>query len=500
MHKLLTASLLAATFLSAAAANAAELKIGLQDDIDIIDPDRSRAFVNRIVFTSFCDTLIDIDQNMNYVPRLATEWHWGDDNLSLTMTIRDDATFHDGTPVDAEAIKYNIERSKTLEGSLRRSEIATVDTVEVVGSHTVKLNLSQADSTLISQLSGWAGMIISPEAADKGDFSQAPACSGPYKFVERVQNDKIVFDKYEDYWNADEYHFDRLVFMPVPDATVRLANLRAGSLDIIERMSPTDIEILEGDAESSIVKADGLGYQGFMINLTKGTGAEQSTIAKDERLRQALSMSIDRNVIAEVVGANAFLPASMPFPPSNFAYDERFVIKRDVEKARELIKEAGYDRVPVEIQFTNTTQQQQIYELVQAMAGEAGFDISLRAVEFTGLQASMREGTFQAAQAGWAGRVDPDGNIAHYIMCKGTLNDSGFCSEDVDAALAAARATTDATERKKHYAVVQEVLAREVPQVFLYFQPWLYGVRNEISNFKAYPDGMIRLDGVTKSN
>jgi len=498
MQKSLT--LFAALLLSASSAYAAELRIGLQDDIDIIDPDRSRAFVNRIVFTSFCDTLIDIDQDMNYVPRLATEWNWGDDNMSLTMTIRDDATFHDGTPVDAEAIKYNIERSKTLEGSLRRSEIAAVDTVEVVDPHTVKLNLSQPDSTLISQLSGWAGMIISPTAAEKGDFSQAPACSGPYKFVERVQNDKIVFDKYEDYWNADEYHFDRLVFMPIPDATVRLANLRAGSLDIIERMSPTDLEILEGDSSTTVVKSDGLGYQGFMINLTKAPGAEQSALAKDARLRQALSLAIDRNVIAEVVGANAFLPASMPFPPSSFAYDERFVIKADAQKARELIKEAGYDRVPVEIQFANNTQQQQIYELVQAMAAEAGFDVSLRAVEFTGLQASMREGTYQAAQAGWAGRVDPDGNIAHYIMCKGTLNDSGFCSEEVDAALEAARTTTDVEERKKQYAIVQEVLSREVPQVFLYFQPWLYGVRTEVSDFRAYPDGMIRLDGVTKSN
>jgi len=500
MRKFHITKVLAALLLSASAAQAADLRIGLQDDIDIIDPDRSRAFVNRIVFTSFCDTLIDIDQNMNYVPRLATEWNWGDGNKSLTMKIRDDATFHDGTPVNAEAIKYNLERSKTLEGSLRRSEIAAVDTVDVVDEHTVKLNLSRPDSTLISQLSGWAGMIISPAAAEKGDFSKEPACSGPYKFVERVQNDKIVFDKYENYWNADQYHFDRLTFMPIPDATVRMANLRAGSLDVIERMSPTDIEIIEGDKESSIVKADGLGYQGFMINLTKGSGAEKSTIAKDARLRQALSISIDRNVIAEVVGANAFLPASMPFPPTSFAYDERFEIKRDVEKARALIKEAGFDRVPVEIQFTNTTQQQQIYELVQAMAAEAGFDVSLRAVEFTGLQASMKEGNFQASQAGWAGRVDPDGNIAHYIMCKGTLNDSGFCSEKVDSALQAARETTDTAERKKHYAVVQEVLSEDVPQVFLYFQPWIYGVRNEVSSFRAYPDGMIRLDGVTKAN
>lgn len=488
--------LLAAFLATTASSFAADLRIGLQDDIDLLDPDRSRAFVNRIVFTSFCDTLIDLDAGMNYVPRLATKWEWGDDNLSLTLTIRDDAVFHDGTRIDAEAVKYNIERSKTLQGSLRASEIAAVDSVEVTGPYTVKLRLSRPDSTLVSQLSGWAGMIISPTAAKAGDFAKAPACSGPYRFVERVQNDRIVFEKFGDYWNADAYHFDRVTFMPVPDATVRVANLRAGGLDIIERTSPSDFGAIEGDPNTKLVSTPGLGYQGFQINIGKGAGAANNPLARDARLRQALNLAIDRDVIAQVVGENAFLPATQPFAPSSFAHDERFSFKRDVEKARALVKEAGFERVAFELMFANNTQQQQIYELVQAMASEAGFDISLRAVEFAGLQATMREGNFQAAQAGWAGRVDPDGNIAHYVMCNGTLNDAGFCDKELDEALAAARATTDVAERKVHYDKMQEILQREVPQVFLYFQPWPYGLRADVEGFTAYPDGIIRLAGV----
>ncbi len=486
----------AATLMATTSAFAADLRIGIQDDIDLLDPARSRAFVNRIVFTSFCDTLIDLDTDMNYVPRLATGWEWGDNNLSLTMTIRDDAVFHDGTKVDAEAIKYNIERNKTLEGSLRASEIASVKSVEATGPYTVKLNLSEADSTLLSQLSGWAGMIISPKAAQAGNFAQAPSCSGPYKFVERVQNDRLVFEKFTDYWNAADYHFDRVTFMPVPDGTVRVANLRAGGLDIIERTSPSDFEAIESDPNTSLITTPGLGYQGFMINLAHGSGAQDNPLAKDARIRQALSLSIDRDIIAQVVGMNSFLPATQPFAPSSFAFDSRFEFKRDVEKAKALLKEVGQERVAFELMFANNTQQQQIYELVQAMAAEAGFDISLRAVEFAGLQAAMREGNFQVAQAGWAGRVDPDGNIAHYAMCKGTLNDSGFCNVAVDAALQAARQTTDQGARKVEYAKVVDILQSEVPQVFVYFQSWPYGVRKNIEGFKAYPDGMIRLAGV----
>lgn len=491
------ASLLAGLLATTATSFAADLRIGLQDDIDILDPARSRAFVNRIVFTSFCDSLIDLDENMNFVPRLATDWTWGDDNMSLTLTLREDAVFHDGTKVDAEAVKYNLERYKTLEGSLRASEIASVDSIEVTGPYSLKLNMGQADATLVSQLSGWAGMIISPSAAETGNFAQQPSCSGPYKFVERVQNDRIVFEKFGDYWNADEYHFDRLYFMPVPDSTVRLANLRAGGLDIIERTAPSDFAAIEDDANTKLVTTAGLGYQGFMINLAHGAGAENNPLAKDARIRQALSLSIDRDIINQVVGQGAYEAATQPFAPSSFAHDDRFNFKRDVEKAKALLAEAGEERVAFELMFANNTIQQQIYELVQAMSAEAGFDISLRAVEFAGLQAAMREGNFQAAMAGWAGRVDPDGNIAHYIMCEGTLNDSGFCNEEVDAALAAARATTDQDERKAEYDKVQEVLSQEVPQVFVYFQPWPYGVRANIEGFKAYADGMIRLQGVT---
>ncbi len=496
MKSLFTAPLFAALLASTASAYSADLRIGLQDDIDILDPARSRAFVNRIVFTSFCDTLIDMDENTNFVPRLATEWAWGDDNMSLTLTIRDDAVFHDGTKIDAAAVKYNLDRYKTLEGSLRASEIASVDSVEVTGPYTVKLNMAEADSTLISQLSGWAGMIISPTAAETGNFAQAPSCSGPYKFVERVQNDRIVLEKFDGYWNADAYNFDRLLFMPVPDTTVRVANLRAGGLDIIERAAPSDFAAIEDDANTKLISTAGFGYQGFMINLSHGAGAENNPLAKDARIRQALSLSIDRDIINQIVGQGAYEAATQPFAPSSFAHDERFNFKRDVEKAKALLAEAGEERVAFELMFANNTIQQQVYELVQAMATEAGFDISLRAVEFAGLQAAMREGNFQAAMAGWAGRVDPDGNIAHYIMCEGSLNDSGFCNADVDAALAAARATTDLAERKAEYDKVQEILLREVPQVLIYYQPWPYGVRANIDGFKAFPDGMIRLAGV----
>ncbi|WP_018897733.1 ABC transporter substrate-binding protein [Rhizobium sp. 2MFCol3.1] len=490
----------AISLVAAGSSLAADLRIGLQDDVDILDPMRSRTFVGKIISTSMCDTLIDVNEKLEYVPRLATKWDWSDGEKMLTMTLRPNVKFQDGTDFNAAAVKANIERSLTAEGSLRRSELASIASVDAPDATTVVFHLKAPDSTLLSQMTSQGGIMLSPTAFAKADFAKAPVCSGPFKFAERVQNDRVVLEKFADYWDKDNYHFDRVIFQPIPDATVRLANLRSGGFDIIERVAPTDFEEVKNDPKVKLVSTPGLGYQAIQINVAHGAGAKDSPLAKDKRLRQAFNLAIDRDVINEVVGAGALTPAVQPFAPASFAYDAKFDFKRDVEKAKALIKAAGYDRVPVELTYGNNTTSQQVFELIQAMTGEAGFDVTLRASEFAAMQAAMKEGNFQAGQGGWAGRVDPDGNISQYVMCKAGLNDSGICNPEIDRTLQAARQTNDLVKRKQFYDEFQQVMQDEVPSVFLYYQPWSYGINAKLTGFKAYPDGMIRLAGVQKAN
>src|SRR6188472_2224024 len=213
------------------------LRIGLAEDPDILDPTLARTFVGRIVFSALCDKLFDLDEKLNIVPMLATSHEWSADNKSLTLKLRPGVTFHDGEKFDAAAVKFNIERHKTIPGSNRRGELAPVASVDVVDASTVKLNLSAPFSPLLAQLADRAGMMVSPKAAkDEGDkFGAKPVCSGPFKFVERVAQDRIVVERYANYWNKGEIHFDRVVYLPIVDSTVRLANLKSGQLDFIER-------------------------------------------------------------------------------------------------------------------------------------------------------------------------------------------------------------------------------------------------------------------------
>ena len=190
---------LAAAALFALPAAASEIRIGLQEDPDILDPHEARTFVGRIVFNALCDKLIDTNEKLEIVPRLATSWTVSDEGKTVTFKLRDGVKFHDGTPFDAAAVKANIERAKTSQTSRRKSEVASVTSVEVVDPMTVAFKLKQADAPLLAQLTDRAGMMLSPASFDK-PVGPKPICSGPFKFVERVQNDRIVLERFADHW------------------------------------------------------------------------------------------------------------------------------------------------------------------------------------------------------------------------------------------------------------------------------------------------------------
>src|SRR3954453_1835293 len=220
--------------LSAGALAQTTLRIGLAEDPDMLDPTLGRTYVGRIVFSAFCDKLFDIDEKVNIVPQLVLSHETSADGKEVTIKLRPNVKFHDGEPFDAEAAKFSIERHLTMQGSFRKPELATVDHVEAIDPLTIKLVLKVPFSPLIAQLTDRAGMMVSPKAAKAaGDkFGLQPVCAGPYKFVERVQQDRIVFEKFADYWNRDNVFIDRVVYLPIVDATVRLANLRSGGLDL----------------------------------------------------------------------------------------------------------------------------------------------------------------------------------------------------------------------------------------------------------------------------
>src|SRR6202043_2695333 len=327
------------------------LRIGLAEDPDVLDPTLARTYVGRIVFSALCDKLFDIDEKLNIVPQLALSHETSDDGKEVTIKLRPGVKFQDGEPFDAEAAKFSLERHLTMQGSFRKPELAALDHVGVVDPLTIRLVLKEPYSPLIAQLTDRAGMMVSPKAAkEEGDkFGLHPVCAGPYKFVERVQQDRMVFEKFADYWNKDNVFIDRVVFLPIVDATVRLANLKSGGLDLIERVLATDIKDVRADKRLKLATALELGYMILIINT--GNDKNKGPLNQSEKVRQALDLSIDREALNQVVFNGEFTPGNQWISPEHPYYQKSFPIQpRDVAGAKALLKESGAT-LPVSVDF-----------------------------------------------------------------------------------------------------------------------------------------------------
>jgi len=483
-------------FGAGAASAASNIKIGLQDDPDFLDPARSRSYTSRIVFASLCDKLIDTTPDLRFVPQLATSWTWSPDSKVLTLKLRSGVTFHDGEPFDAEAVKFNIDRDRTLPESLRKSEVASIDHVDIVDPMTVNLVLKQPDAALVAQLSDRAGMMLAPKASATGNVTANPVCSGPYRLTERVAQDRIVLDKYPNYWNAGAYHFDRVTFMPIPDTTVRLANLQSGGLDLIERMAATDVKAAQADPKLQVLSIPGLGFMTLEFNVT-GDNAK-TPMGQDKRVRQAFDLAIDREALNQAVYEGRYTPGDQPFAPASPYHLDTPVPGRDVDKSKALLKAAGVTApVTVKMTVSNDPVTQQLGQVIQAMVAEAGFDLQLVATEFATLLSQNESGNFQTTMVAWSGRVDPDGDILQFVTCHGGLNDMKYCNPEVDALLDGARGITDPAERKAKYAAAMKIVETDKPITYLDFEPHIFGAAKALHGFVPHPDGMIRLQNVT---
>src|SRR6476660_6880718 len=361
--------LCAASLAAPALAQDRILHVGLREDPDLLDPTLGSSYVGRIVFSGLCDKLFDIDTKLNIVPVLATGYEWKDPT-HLLIRLRDGVQFQDGEKLNAEAVKYKLMRDLNAKGSMRRGEVSSIDSIDVVDPLTVQLNLKAPASQLLAQLTDRAGIMISPKAAEAtGDkFGLHPVCAGPFSFESRVAQDRIVLKRFPGYWNAGSIHFDQVVYLPNPNSTVRLANLQAGAVDLVEYILPTDVPAVQKDPKLKIVMDDSLAYNGIAVNTNNGP-AQDTVLGRNALVRQAFELGLDREAIIQVVYNGLFAPVVQANPPSSPYYiKELKPPARDPEKAKALLKQAGLTLpVPVTLTITNQSDDQQTAEVIQSM-------------------------------------------------------------------------------------------------------------------------------------
>src|SRR3979490_2983114 len=470
------------------------LRIGLAEDPDVLDPSIARTYVGRIVFASFCDKLFDIDEKLIIVPQLALSHETSADGKEMTIKLRPGVKFHDGEPFDAEAAKFSLDRHLTMQGSFRKPELAALDHVDVVDPLTIKLVLKTPFSPLIAQLTDRAGMMVSPKAAkEQGDnVGRDPVFARPYKFVERVQQDRIVFEKFADYWNKDNVFIDRVVYLPIVDATVRLANLKSGGLDLIERVLATDIKDVRADKRLKLATALELGYRGLIINT--GNDKNKGPLSQSEKVRQALDLSIDREALNQVVFNGEFTPGNQWISPQHPYYQKSFPIQpRDIAKAKALLKQSGAT-LPVSVDFMvpKGAENEAVAQVIQSMAAEAGFDVKIRLLEWGTTLKQAQAGEYQMFLLGWSGRIDPDGNSYVFLHTKAPQNEAFYSNPEADKALEEARLVTDPAQRKAIYEKMTKIVLNDAPVIYLYHRKLLIAHTTKLEGYKQMPDGLGR--------
>lgn len=491
------AALLALTALAAAMpASAQQLRLALREDPDILDPSLARTYVGRIVFAALCDKLFDINERLEIVPQLATGHRWEDDR-TLVITLRDGVRFHDGEVMDAEAVRASLMRHLTMQGSFRRGELTGMEAVEVIDPRTIRIKLAAPNAAFMSTLTDRAGMVLSPRATEAAgrDFGLRPVCAGPYRFVERVAQDRIVVERFPDYWDAGRIHIARVTYRPIPDNTVRLANAQSGAVEFAERMEPDDIARIRTDRRLRVVSVPELGFQSIQFNLNNGPRA-QTPLGQDRRVREAFELAIDRAAINQVVYEGAYVPTVQPVPPANpFHVRGLNPPGRNVERARALLREAGV-QVPLAIEMTvpNNPDLRQAAEVMQAMLREAGFELRINAMEFaSSLQAATR-GEFQSYLVGWSGRVDPDGNTFTFFHGSAGNNDGRYRNPEMDRLLEQGRAEMNPERRRALYEQIFRLNAQQDrARIFLWHRNNIMVHSVRLAGYVAVPDGLIRL-------
>lgn len=482
--------------LGGAALAQTNLSVGIQDDPDALDPAVSGTYTGRFVFAALCDKLVDIAPDLTIVPQLAQSWTWAPDQKSITFKLRSGVKFHDGTPFDAAAVKFNIERMQTMKDSRRKGELSPVASVDVVSSDEVKFNLKEPFAPLLSVLSDRAGMMVSPQAGAKDDFATNPVCAGPYKFAERKARDLIRLTKFADYWDAANYGYDQVTYYYIADSTVRLSRVRAGDLQIAERIAPTDLKTVRDDKNLRLHGAPGLAVSHLMFNV--GAGEKANTpMGKNAKLRKAFELSIDRAVINRVAFNGEYTADNQMIPPSDPFYSKaNSAPARDVAAAKKLIAEAGMTTVPVELTFENSLTDARVAQIVQSMAKEAGFDVKLLPLETTTAIERYLAGNFEMYIGNWSGRGDPDPTLYAFFSCGGGQNVNKYCNKELEGVLNQARAEGDVAKRKALYEKATGLYLTDLPSIPIYHPNWFFAARANVGGINVYPDGLLRLKGV----
>ncbi len=472
-----------------------DLVYALPSDIVSFDPHTTRETVSGMVNSQIFDYLTILTPDGSVEGELAKSWEVSDDELTWTFTLQEGVMFHDGTELNAAAIKLNLDRVLNPDNALPASRLLKgITEVNVVDDTTLEIVTEAPLGALLFHLSHYSLGMISPAALESmspEELAQNPVGSGPFKFVSYTPNESIVLERNDDYWGTVPA-LDTVTFKPVPEPASRSVLIETGEADVVTKLAPQDVDFLK---ELDGMRVDVIPFTRVVFIHMNGTKAPFDNV----KVRQALSWAVDReSIVSNILNDLAVVATgplgngvSMYSPTDNYGYDP--------DKARDLLAEAGYaDGFTTKMWVPQGRYQgaEEAAQAVQAQLAEVGVTVELEVVEWSTLLQNIRKGPDEAEWEMLLLGFAPATNDADWQLytqfhtdnwAPASNNRSFYSNPEVDALLETGKFNTDPAIRKQAYAELLKIVIADAPEIYLYQTTQIYGVRDNVSGLEYLP-------------
>ncbi len=487
--------------LAARAAEGKNLTIGVQDNLTGLDP----ADLNDNLSLSACRTMFQglygFDKDMKLIPALAESYSANDAATEFTFKLQRNIVFHDGTPFNAAAVKFSIERLANPENKLKRASLMSMlDRVEAVDDYTVRIVLKTPFGAFVPTMAHPALMIVSPAAVQKygREFNRNPVGTGPFKFVSWTA-DTLNVEKNDKFWRPGYPKLNAVTFRSVPENGARLAMLQTGEAQFIYPLPPELIRVVERNQNVTVINNPSIYARYVAMNVTKKPFG-------DVRVRQALNHGVDKAAFAKIVWSGYEDPLDSPLPPNLAFYERQGAYPYDLAKAKKLLADAGVgEGFTTDMWANNNSINQRGLQFMQQQFGNLGIKLTVTPLEAALLQQKIftvptaEESQVQTYLGAWSASTgDADWGLRPLFWSKAwppRLFNVGYYKNDaVDAAIEGGLGTADADKRRGFYAQAQKLIWDDAPWIFLGVDRNLAGQAKALTGVYQMPDSQLLIE------
>lgn len=456
------------------------LKYGTDSEPAGLDPHTISAAASIRIFRQIYNTLIDVDDNMNYIPELAESWEQPDD-VTYIFKLREGVKFHNGREMKADDVKYSFERVLNPDtAAIGKSYYDSIESMEVLDDYTIKFTLKEPFAPFMGNLTSLYGAIVPREVVEEHGNLMVEACgTGPFILKEWIPDNRIILVKNNDYFEEGEPKLDAIEYYVMTDQSARIAALRTGNVHLI-KLPASSIPLVENNPDITVLpyQTNDYSYLGFNLTLDK---------FKDVRVRQAISYAINRQEIIDTVyngeaKITGFVTPAMGRWGIDFASEDLY--QQNIEKAKQLLAEAGYPN------GFETTIAVGLYddirdtgEMIQKQLEAIGIKAEIQNLE-TGQYIDAWSNKKHEMMAGRNGAgTDPNRAVAFFFSTTGSANVWGYSNPKVDELCDQGKVTVDEQERERIYKEAQKLVLEDCPNIFMASPMEYFFVRNEVKNF-----------------